>query len=361
MGDRGEDERSAPERESEARGQAADATDALVREASDLADFWTPIALRTIVTVGALDAFAAGPRSPYEVAADVGVDGPTLHRVVRALAGRGVFVEDADGGFGLTELGRLFCLDHPRSLAGRLGWKSWEVHGWAEFEQTLRTGEPGFVHHFGTPYWEWLAAHPEASARFDRMMELRSSTFLRSVRPLLGRLPSEGVIIDVGGGKGTLVAVVLDAIPGLRGVVFDRPQVISSAGPVLDAAGVAARVELIGGDFLASVPAGGDVYTLASILHDWDDADAVRILRNVRAAMEPGAVLIILDAILREANEWDPFKLMDLHMLVLFGAGERDEAQWRHLLGSAGFAMTEAIRSPGLAWIEAVPTGPRRG
>ena len=327
------------------------------RTAIDLVDHWTAIALRTVIDVGVIEAFAGGPRSSREVADEVGVDAPTLDRTLRLLAGRGVFVEDGEGRFHLSEVGELFLLDHVDSLVGLATWKDWEVHAWAEFEHTLRTGESGFVRHFGTTYWDWLAAHPEASGRFDRSMERRTGSLLRFARSFLRRLPDEGRIVDVGGGNGALIAMMLGAVPGLTGVLFDRPQVVSSAGAVLRRAGVEGRVEVVGGDFLESVPAGGDVYVLASVLHDWDDPDATRILRNVREAMGPGATLVVLDAIVRGPNEWDTFKGVDLHMLVLFGARERDEAQWRELFEGGGFEMTEAFRSPGLAWIEAVPVG----
>ena len=336
--------------------QDALAPDAGSRAAIDLLDHWTPMALRVAITNGLIEELGPGPRTAADVAVAAGTDPGITARVLRALAGRGVIHERQDGALELTELGRRFLADEPGSIGRIAGWRPWEMHAWAELEHTLRTGRPAFEVAFpGRPYFEWLAEHPAESARFDRTMEDRTRRLIADARPLLERLPATGRVVDVGGGNGTLLAAVLTARPGLRGVVLDLPHVVAGAPAILEAAGVADRAEAVGGSFFDPLPAGADAYLLASVLHDWPDDRAAAILARVREAIPEHGRLVILDAVLRGPNAWDNFKLIDLHMAVLFGAGERDEPAWRALLERTGFALDAILPLPGLGWLEARP------
>ena len=166
--------------------------------------------------------------------------------------------------------------------------------------------------------------------------------------------PETGTVVDVGGGNGLLLERLLAERPGLRGIVFDQPHVVSEAAERLAAAGHADRVAVAGGDFFDAVPEGGDMYVLASVLHDWPDDDAAAILRTCRRAMTTSARLILFESI-RELDTPGLATQLDLHMLVLFGSGERTREEWDGLLASAGFAPGRFIPTPGLAWIETHP------
>ena len=152
-------------------------------------------------------------------------------------------------------------------------------------------------------------------------------------------LSAIGTLVDVGGGQGRLLASALAATPGLRGVLFDRPEVLPGAEAFLSAAGVADRCSLIAGDFFAAVPPGGDAYTLALIIHDWPDEEATAILRACHRAMAPGARLWIVEQVIQPGDAYDRGKLLDLLMLVLFGAQERTAEEYRALLEAAGFGQ----------------------
>jgi spermidine synthase len=164
-------------------------------------------------------------------------------------------------------------------------------------------------------------------------------------------------VVDVGGGAGVLLQAVLEANPELQGVLVDRPEAVQRATERLAAAGLAARVQCRVGDFFASVPTGGDAYLLSRVIHDWDDADARDILRRCREAMAPYARLLLVEALVPELAVDGPEAIrMDVHMLMLFGARERTDAEYRALLDSAGFALQriDATGSPaGLSVIEA--------
>jgi SAM-dependent methyltransferase len=158
-----------------------------------------------------------------------------------------------------------------------------------------------------------------------------------------------GLVVDIGGGGGLLLAAILRAAPGLRGVLVDRAEVVAGARRRLDAAGVGDRAECVAGDFFEALPAGGDAYVLSRVVHDWGDAEARRILETWRAAVPPGGRLLLVEALLPELARDQPAAIrMDVHMLVLFGAMERTEAQYRRLLAAAGFEVRRVIptRSP---------------
>jgi SAM-dependent methyltransferase len=181
---------------------------------------------------------------------------------------------------------------------------------------------------------------------------------LRAVRDL----SSIGTVVDVGGGQGRLLAGLLEATPGLSGVLLDRPEVVAGAEAVLRAAGVADRCAVVGGDFFASVPPGGDAYVLAQIVHDWPDAEALAILSACHRAMAPGARLWVIEQVLPPEDDPDPSEragltLMDLNMLVLFGGGQqRTGEEYRQLLGAAGFDEVAVVPAEGTPWsvVEAV-------
>ncbi len=322
---------------------------------AELVDYWTPLLLRASVDAGVIAAFGTSERPTDEVAEETATHTPTLERVLRALASRGVFDVGPRGHYRLSALGLRLLPNVPCSLVGLAAFRPWEIHAWAEVSQTLRTGEPSFPLHFGHGYWDHLAANAPIAEAFNEQMQRRTSTMLDLGRSLY-KWPERGTVVDVGGGNGLLLSHVLQQVPRLRGVLFDLPRVVEHAGALLHGAGVAERVEIVGGDmFTDELPRGHDVYVLASVLHDWNDEEAERILGRCRQAMSTDSRLLLFESVLPKGPQRDLGKMVDLHMLVLFGGKERTEDQWRQLLRRAGFTPTKIIPTPGLSWIEASP------
>jgi hypothetical protein len=296
---------------------------------------------------------AAGPMSGPELAASLDVDRSALIRVLRGLVAEGVLDEDDRGRYSLTRLGD--CLNTLRGATMARGALYYD--GAAGLLATVRHGRTSFEHVHGTTFFEYLQGHTDRSEIFHASMAGRAQ---QEARDVIAAYDFTGLhrIVDVGGGPGVMLAEILGAAPGLSAVLMDREAVVARARDHLDRSGVGDRVECVAGDFLLSVPSGGNAYLLSRVLHDWDDDDARRILNACRSAMGPGARLIVVEAILPErAGDAPAVIRMDLLMLILLGARERTAIEFRDLLESAGFAIRRIVAtgsSVGLGIIEAV-------
>ncbi|MEB3264964.1 MAG: methyltransferase [Synechococcus sp.] len=302
---------------------------------------WVTQMIHVAAELGVADALAAAERDCDELAASCGADGDALFRLLRGLASLGIFQETAPRRFGLTPLAELLCSDHPQSLrqfARMLG----DEHylSWNDLQHSMRTGETAFRHRYGCSVFEWYQRNPERGAIFDGAM----GDFSRpETEAVLAAFDFSNIrqLVDVGGGRGELLMAVLRANPGLRGAVFDQPHVVAPVAVPTDLHG---RLELVGGDFFTTAPAGADAYLLKHILHDWNDDACRTILGHIRAAMAPGGRVLILEQVIPPGNDPFPGKLLDLNMLVMTEGGrERTPGEYAQLLESAGLMLTRIV------------------
>ena len=301
-----------------------------------------------VAKLGIPDQLSAGPRSAEDLAAQSQVHAPTLSRVLRFLAHCGVLTEHADGRFALAPPGESLQTAHPRSLrptAIRAGEGMWTLS--SRLLDAVRTGR--------TPYGE-----VHGKSFFDRDSDgafaVRMSSSLDGLGEAIANLDCvkrARTIVDIGGGHGRLLAAVLQEHPQLRGVLFDRAQTIDAARDFIGRSGLAGRCELVAGDFFEAVPAGGDVYLLSWVLHDWDDERAARILRTCHRDGAVGATLLLVEVMLPPHAEAmsdkavnaviaDPFTL-DLQMLLLTGGRERTTHEFRALLHSTDYTVRQIL------------------
>jgi hypothetical protein len=295
-------------------------------------------AIHVAAVLGIADLLAAGPRSSDDLAAATNTHPGTLYRLLRALAGAGVFHEEGDRSFALTELGVCLRSDAPEPIGGWAAFVGEAYHwqAWSGLLHSVRTGENAFQHVHGTDPWTFRVRHPELGAGFDRAMTDLSRQLSAALLAAydFGRF---GQIVDVGGGNGAFLASILAKHPHLHGVLCDQPHVVSGAKPVLAAAGVADRCEVVGGSFFDAVPAGGDAYILKAILHDWEDAPCIQILQTCRRAMATGTVLLVVERDLGRSNRDPDAKFSDLNMLVGPMGRERAPEEYAALFAAAGF------------------------
>ena len=275
------------------------------------------------------------------LAGQAGADAPSLYRLLRTLASVGVFTEPEPGVFALTPLGQTLTSNHPASLRDlAITWMETHYAPFADLIHSVRTGQSAAEHLYGEPFFAWLSHHPEHAARFTAAMANLTGGFKTAA---IASLPLDGIetIVDVGGADGTILATILAAHPQMHGVLFDLPHVIASAPQILASRGVGDRADCVGGDFLGSVPPGGDAYLASLVLHNWPDRDAERILANIATAGGSGARLLLLDFVVPPGDTPHLAKISDLSMLVMVGGKERTESEWRELLTTAGFASIE--------------------
>jgi hypothetical protein len=287
---------------------------------------------------------AAGPLPVAELAAAVGADPDALWRVLRLVADHDIVTLEGDR-VGLTDRGWLLCPDHRSSLSAAFATVGTAdvVHGLTE---TLRTGRAAAPRVLGMGYWEYLAAHPDQQALFDQSMVQRAQALSLACVPVLD-WPTSATIADIAGGIGTLVAAVLQAAPDAHGILVDQPPVLERARPVLQRQGVADRCVLSPGDLFAPPPP-ADLYLLASVLHDWDDPHAARILTALGHSATSRTRLRIFEMLLPEDATPHRAKMSDVLMLLMFdGARERTVGQYRALLEDTGWQLERVVPSPG--------------
>jgi hypothetical protein len=314
-------------------------------------------AVAAAAAIGVAERLAGGPRPVAALAAELGVDADSLYRLLRTLAGHGVFAQTETGEFTLTETAELLRPNAEGSLYRLLGgeFSRLVTDAYQQLAGAVREGEVAFERTHGAPFFDYLAAHPTANADFDATMAMVAD----AEHPVIAahfdfsRFP---VIADIGGGHGGLLAAVLERFPKARGVLFDQPQVLDA--DKLQGSAVAERCAVAGGDFFDAVPGDADLYILKRILHDWDDADAVRILRTVRAAMGEEARLAVIDAVMKPGNDSDPNKDLDLNMMVLTGGRERTEEEFRGLFAASGLELLAVHELPDPVTLSIVEAGP---
>jgi O-methyltransferase domain/Dimerisation domain len=318
---------------------------------------WVSRLISTAANLRLADHLAAGPKSAADLAAPTGTNPRALHRFMRTLANFDILRQNGNDTFSLRPLGDALRSDAPGSarstvlaMAGPWMWKAF-----GEFQHSLETGETAMEKAFGMPLFDYLAQHPDQAAQFSEAM-----VGIHGHEPPAVAAAYDfsvfGSIVDVGGATGNMLAHILARHPQPKGVLFDRPHVVTEAPALLSARGVQDRVTIEHGNFFESVPSEGDAYILSHIIHDWNEDQCATILGNCRNAMKPGAKLLIVEFVLPEGNTPHFGKLADMVMLAIPGGEERTAAEYGTLLAASGFKMTRVVpTNSDVSVVEAVP------
>ena len=302
------------------------------------------------------DLLADGPRDACQLAEATGADAEYLHRMLRALAVEGVFEHLDKDRFALTPLSEGLTDSHPRSLRWFAAAMCDPAHWgpWGAAHDAVLEGKSQTPKVLGASPWEYLAGEPEQAGRFGQAMTSMSRQAIEGITANFdfGRFEH---IVDVGGSRGTLLLEVLGRNPKARGTIFDLPPVIEVSEREIAGHALRDRVDLVAGSFFESVPAGGDAYILKHILHDWPDAECLRILRSIREAIPDDGRLLVFDALLMPgAPPWAWW--LDVHMMVLQDGKERSPEEFEALFRETGFETVQATPIPSpVAIIEARP------
>ncbi len=306
--------------------------------------YWVSQALYVAARLGVADLLKDGSKSCDELAKATQVNARALYRLMRGLASMGIFAESEPGYFSLTPLAACLQSDIPGSMRGIVLMGGGEYYqAWGNFFYSIQTGKSAFEDLYEMPLFEYYAQNPESGKMYDLAQKSGSAAARAEI---LKRYDFSGIskLVDVGGGNGSLISLILKDNPTMQGVLFEQPSVIAQAKDLIEAEGASIRCELVAGDFFESVPSGGDAYILRYILHNWDDEQAISILKNCHRAMVENGKILVIEQVIPPGNE--PFigKLLDLHMLVLFPGGcERTENEYRALFEASGFQLTKLV------------------
>ncbi|HZF91867.1 methyltransferase [Streptomyces sp.] len=310
--------------------------------------FWIGQAVGAFARLGIADAFAGRQRTADDLAARSDCDPQGLLRLLRSLTGVGVVREVSPGVFALDELGQHLRTDHPQSMRDLAVLQS-EPWMWRVFEQlqhAVTTGAAPIKNVLGTDhYWTWLHGRPEARLVFDAGM-VSVAKALQIPTALSYDYREVRRIVDVGGGLGQVLTAILTAHPHISGTLFDQPATVPDARRALADAGLAERCAVVGGDMFQAVPEGGDTYLLSFVLMDWDDERAVRLLRNVAAALPAYGRVLVLDCLVDRGTDasssghrFHMGRTVDLFQMCMGSARVRSRAEFEDLYADAGLRL----------------------
>ncbi|MFT3840153.1 MAG: methyltransferase [Myxococcaceae bacterium] len=305
--------------------------------------YWVSQMVGTAARMSIADVLEPGAQSVDELAKRLGADSAALYRLMRGLASAGVFSEREGRTFANNTLSQTLRSNVPGSMrdmaiaqtsAGH--WRPWE-----RLTDAVKTGSRTTPAALGSEIFQWYGAHPEEAMAFSGAMDNLAALVASEVVRCWDFAKTK-TVVDLGGANGTLVKAVLNAFPSCSGTLFDLPHVIGTAAQGLEAAGLKARCEAIGGDFFQQVPQ-GEVFLLKQILHDWNDEQSVALLKNVAKSMRGDGRVLVVEMIIPDDNSPSPAQLMDLNMLVMLPGRERTAKEYGALFAQAGLTLTRVL------------------
>ena len=313
-------------------------------------------AIHVASTLRVADHLGDGARSADELAGLTKSDPDSLYRLLRGLASVGVFHEEEGRKFALTPMGDCLRTDSATPLGAwaEVVGSPYYWQAWGHLLHSVQTGENAFKNLNGKDVWQFRAEHPEDGAAFDRAMTQLSRGSADAVIRAYDFAPFRH-IVDVGGGHGLMLAAILRAHPQIRGTLFDQPNVVAGAKAVLEERGVIDRCDIMGGSFFEAVTGGADAYLMRVVIHDWEDDEAIAILKVCRRAMGETAKLLLIERLIAPPNEMPAAKFGDLNMMVLPGGRERTREEFSELFARSGFALTGVFPAGIVNVIEARP------
>jgi copper chaperone CopZ len=300
-------------------------------------------AVSCVAQLGIADILEVGPKSAAELATQVKADASALYRLMRATASVGVFAEGPDGKFSQTPESAVLRSDANPSLRAMaiMHGHEWHMRGWEQLEYCVKTGKTAIEKVYGMPIFEYLKQHPTEGKVFNDAM---TSFSMMDSPAVVDAYSFEGInsIVDVAGGHGLLLAKILEKQPGMRGTLYDLPEVMEGAknGPLKN---LMDRCTLQSGDMFSAVPAGADAYIMKHIIHDWPDDKCVSILKACRKSVNAGGKLLVVDSVIQPGNDFAPGKFLDLQMLVAAGGRERTEKQFSEIFAASGWKLNRVI------------------
>jgi hypothetical protein len=318
--------------------------------------YYFSCALHVVVKLAVADRLAAGPVSVEQLAAEKNLNAEMLRRLLRFLTSIGVFAEDQHDRFSLTGAGEYLRTDHPRTLAREIAmFAGGEIYqSWGSLLHSVQSGVPAFSKIYGQPIFEYFQGHPDVAERFHAGWHEITTAVAREAAEVFD-MNETSTIVDVGCGNGVFVAELLGRHPSLKGVLYDLPVSLANAADVLAGFGVQGRATIVPGDARESVPSGGDVYFLKSVVHGCNDAETVTILSNCAKVLPAAGRLVVIERVIPDGPEYHWSRLVDMTMMVITGGKERTRSDYESLFAKSGLVLRSCVSLPsGFSLVEGV-------
>jgi hypothetical protein len=305
--------------------------------------YWITQVVHAATVFSFADHLAKGPATAEDIAQTEGTDPSATFRLLRTCTSLGMVTYDGKSRFAATSLLNTLRKDNPRNLRGMaLSWPATSFWlPWGRFIDAVKSGKGQTVPTLGMEHFEYLAINPDEAAAFTESMTSFTSTVAEETARLIDTSAVE-IVADIGGAGGAMLHTLLRLHPDLRGILFDRPNVIANTDAAAGESDLQQRITAVGGDFFQSVPE-ADLYLLKHILHDWDDASCIRILKNCRQALRPGGRVVVIELALGEIGEPGLAPIFDMAMMVIYSARERSIEEYQRLFEAAGLRGTQVI------------------
>lgn len=301
---------------------------------------WTSRCLHVIAELGVADALGDQPQSTEALAKATGTQPQALYRVLRLLASVGIF-EWKNGTWHHTEASHFLRSEHPASLRDYVRMLGLPVF-WSAFgdlDHSIRTGEPAFAKDHAEGVFVYLARHPEERRIFDAAMTSKSHRDIAAILPAYD-FSQFATVADIAGGRGHLLRAILTSSPKTQGILFDQPHVVAEVAPE-----VGEKLTVVGGDFFADPMPKADAYTLMNIIHDWPDAESIKILSAIRRDMPQQARVLIIETVVPPTAGPHLSKELDIIMMAIPGGMERTHEEYAALASKCGLQLKRMVET----------------
>jgi hypothetical protein len=301
---------------------------------------WASRCLHVVAELGVADALGDQPQSTEALAKATSTQPQALYRVLRLLASLGIF-EWRNGTWNHTESSRFLRSNHPESLRDYVRMLGLPVFWSAleDLEHSLRTGECAFAKRHPEGVFAYLAKHPDESRIFDSAMTSKSHRDIAAILPAYG-FSQFATIADIAGGRGHLLRAILKSSPKTQGILFDQPHVVAEVAPE-----DGEKLTVIGGNFFTDSMPKADAYLLMNIIHDWPDAESIKILSAIRRAMSKRARVLIIETVVPDAPGPHLSKELDITMMAIPGGMERTQEEYASLATKCALRLERMVET----------------
>jgi hypothetical protein len=303
---------------------------------------WVSKPIYAVCKLGIADILSQGPMAIKKIAELSGTDEKSLYRILRALACMGIFSEVDKKVFKHTRMSEFLKTGKIGFFYSLMFNDTWNDKAWLEIIKSIKTGKSGFEISHGKPLFKWLENNPGTFKVFEESNSIRSRQIAKSLTDSydFSRVRN---IVDVGGGKGDLLIEILGKHKDIKGLIAENSPA-ERINANIDKSGLSNRCRLVKCDFFKKVPTGGDLYILSNILHDWKDAECIKILSNIRKSMKNNSRILILEMVIPEGDAFSVSKLLDLEMMMVTGGLERTKEEFIGLYRASKLDLVNEIK-----------------